>query len=85
MSYIIIYMGVTIFYLYKNTYDYIFLCIEKNLERTYPKLLTVFSLCDRIMKSFHLLIYACKYGLHIFSQKTYNDEEPKNYVLLKYM
>lgn len=56
MLYIIIYVGNHFFYIYKNIHDYIFLCIEKNVEGTYLILSMVFSLCDRIMKRFHFLI-----------------------------
>lgn len=60
-----------------DTYDYIFLCIEKKWGVTYPILFKVFSLCDRIMTSFHFLIYVYLYGLNILNQKTNKYEEPK--------
>lgn len=45
---------------------------------TYSILLMVFSLCDRIMKSFHFLICVYLYGLNVLNQKTNKDEEPRN-------
>lgn len=76
MLYITINVG-NHFYIYMNTYDYIFLCIEKNWGGAYSILFKVFSLCDRIMTSFHFLIYAYLYGLNILNQKTNKYEEQK--------